>query len=96
MKSGVLRDKRVRASVATHEVRRLALKYAQRSDLLSPFDVTTRFAQLPRSSSKVRVKRFCIRTGRSHGVLRKFRRSRRRFKEFASRGKLEGVRPASW
>lgn len=51
---------------------------------------------LPRSSSPVRLRNRCALTGRSRGVLRKWRMSRVRFRELASQGALLGVSKSSW
>jgi len=51
---------------------------------------------LPRSSSSVRLRNRCALTGRSRGVLRKWRMSRVRFRELASQGALLGVSKSSW
>lgn len=51
---------------------------------------------LPRSSSPVRLRNRCALTGRSRGILRKWRMSRVRFRELASQGALLGVSKSSW
>lgn len=51
---------------------------------------------MPRSSSKVRVRLRCCITGRGRGCYRKFGISRIKFRELASEGLLPGVRKASW
>ena len=51
---------------------------------------------LPRSSSPVRLRNRCALTGRSRGVLRKWRMSRVSFRELASQGALLGVSKSSW
>lgn len=51
---------------------------------------------MPKNSSKVRLRNRCMFTGRSRGVLRKFKISRLCFREMASRGLIPGVIKASW
>lgn len=55
-----------------------------------------RLAQLPRDSSKNRVRNRCELTGRPRGVYRKFRMSRIALRDLASNGKIPGVVKSSW
>lgn len=96
MKSGVIRDRRLRVIIQRQEPRRRALKFLQLEGALRGEELRRRFASLPRNGSRTRAKRYCRWTGRGRGVLRAWGRSRRRFKERASRGELAGIRPASW
>jgi small subunit ribosomal protein S14 len=52
--------------------------------------------KLPRNSSPVRLCSRCQLTGRSRGVLRKFKLSRLCFRELANSGMIPGVVKASW
>ncbi len=52
--------------------------------------------KLPRNSSPVRLRSRCQLTGRSRGVLRKFKLSRLCFREMANAGLIPGVFKASW
>ncbi|MDR0552835.1 MAG: 30S ribosomal protein S14 [Holosporales bacterium] len=52
--------------------------------------------EMPRNSSKVRVRNRCSITGRSRGYYRKFGMSRIALREFGSAGLLPGVIKASW
>lgn len=52
--------------------------------------------QLPRNSSKVRLRNRCQMTGRARGYLRKFQLSRLCFRELASSGLIPGIVKASW
>jgi ribosomal protein S14 len=51
---------------------------------------------LDRNSSLTRIKRRCVVTGRSHGVLRRYRISRLVFRRAALQGHIPGVFKASW
>ncbi len=51
---------------------------------------------LSRNSSIVRHRNRCIQTGRSHGYLRKFGLSRIKFREFAVKGYIPGLKKSSW
>jgi small subunit ribosomal protein S14 len=53
-------------------------------------------ANLPRDSSPTRSHNRCMLTGRSKGVLRKFKISRIMLRELALAGKIPGLKKASW
>ncbi|MGD0139961.1 MAG: 30S ribosomal protein S14 [Tepidisphaeraceae bacterium] len=53
-------------------------------------------ARLPRDSSPTRSRNRCQLTGRSRGVLRKFKVSRIMLRELALAGKIPGLKKASW
>ena len=100
--SGVLeRDKKRRQLVAKYEIKRRALKTiinSQSSSLPNKLVYTCqqKLAELPRNSSKTRVKNRCVITNRSKSVHRFFKLSRIMLRELASMGKLPGVKKASW
>ena len=52
--------------------------------------------KMPRDSSPVRLRSRCQLTGRSRGVLKKFKLSRLCFREMANKGLIPGVVKASW
>ena len=60
------------------------------------FEARLKLAQLPRNSSKNRIRNRCLITGRPRGVYRKFGLSRIAFRDLASDGKLPGVVKSSW
>ncbi len=51
---------------------------------------------LPRNSCSVRYRNRCKLTGRPHAYLRKFGLSRIKFREFALKGYIPGLRKSSW
>jgi small subunit ribosomal protein S14 len=51
---------------------------------------------LDRNSSLTRINRRCVVTGRSHGVLRRYKISRLVFRRAALQGQIPGVFKASW
>ena len=53
-------------------------------------------AKLPRDSSPTRSRMRCQITGRSRGVLRKFKISRIMLRELALAGHIPGLKKASW
>jgi|SRR6185437_13328419 len=52
--------------------------------------------KLPKNSSPVRLRNRCQLSGRSRGVLKKFKLSRLWFRELALKGHIPGVTKASW
>lgn len=52
--------------------------------------------KMPRNSSPVRLRSRCQLTGRSRGVLKKFKLSRLCFREMANNGLIPGVTKSSW
>jgi small subunit ribosomal protein S14 len=52
--------------------------------------------KMSRNSSPVRLRSRCQLTGRSRGVLKKFKLSRLCFREMANNGMIPGVVKASW
>jgi small subunit ribosomal protein S14 len=52
--------------------------------------------KMKRDTSPVRLRNRCQLTGRSRGVLRKFKLSRLTFREFALMGLIPGVTKSSW
>ena len=53
-------------------------------------------SNLPRDASPTRSHNRCQLTGRSRGVLRKFKVSRIMLRELALAGKIPGLKKASW
>ena len=51
---------------------------------------------LPKSSSRIRIRNRCFKTGRPRGVIRRFKLSRLCFREMALKGEIPGVTKASW
>ena len=60
------------------------------------FGAMLKLAELPRNSSKTRMRNRCALTGRPRGYYRKFNLSRIALRELASRGELPGVTKSSW
>jgi small subunit ribosomal protein S14 len=78
--------------------RRAALvkKYADVRRQLKKEKNFAALAKLPRDSSPTRSHNRCQLTGRSKGVLRKFKVSRIMLRELANAGKIPGLKKASW
>ena len=86
---------------------KLYKKYSlKRADLLQKYNIEKNFnlkldlhaklQQLPRNSSKTRIRNRCWKTGRARGVFRDFGLSRHVFREMAHRCLLPGVTKSSW
>jgi small subunit ribosomal protein S14 len=86
---------------------RLEKKYAlKRTNLLHEYKQETEFSkklalhgkiqQLPRNSSKIRIRNRCWKTGRPRGVYRDFGLSRHVLREMAHECLLPGVTKSSW
>ncbi len=60
------------------------------------FKIQTKLNELPRDSSKIRVRNRCKLTGRTRGVYRKFGLSRIKIRELSMSGELPGVVKSSW
>jgi len=86
-KSTIIRNARVKATVA---------KYAEKRKQLKADGDQEGLQKLPRDASPTRVRSLCELTGRSRGVYRKFKLSRIKMRELALQGKIPGMRKASW
>ncbi len=60
------------------------------------FKIQSKLNELPRDSSKIRVRNRCKLTGRTRGVYRKFVLSRIKIRELSMSGALPGVVKSSW
>jgi len=74
----------------------LVKKYADVRRQLKKEKNYAALAKLPRDSSPTRSHMRCQITGRSHGVLRKFKVSRIMLRELAHAGYIPGLKKASW
>lgn len=98
-KSAVNRDNKRRKLVEGKAATRALLK-AVIADKDKPmeerFAAVLKLAEMPRNSSKTRVRNRCALTGRPRAHYRKFRLSRIALRDLASRGELPGVTKSSW
>ncbi|MBT3991736.1 MAG: 30S ribosomal protein S14 [Rhodospirillaceae bacterium] len=98
-KSVVERNKKRIRLAEKFAAKRAALKAVTRDESLSAeerFEAQLKLAQLPRNSSKVRVRLRCEISGRGRSNYRKFRMSRIALRELASHGKIPGMVKSSW
>ena len=98
-KSAVEKNNRRRRMVDRFAKKREALKAVvmdRGRDAEERFDATLKLAELPRNTSKVRIRNRCSMTGRPRAYYRKFGLSRIALRDLASEGPIPGVVKASW
>lgn len=59
-------------------------------------EARTKLNKMPRDTSVIRLRSRCQFTGRSRGVLKKFKASRLCFREMSHQGLIPGITKASW
>ena len=59
-------------------------------------EAVAKLDKLPRSSSPIRIRTRCFKTGRPRAVIKRFNLSRIVFREMALRGEIPGITKASW
>ncbi|CCG39753.1 30S ribosomal protein S14 [Magnetospirillum molischianum] len=97
--SSVERNKKRERMAKQFANRRARLKAIATDRETSPeerFEASLKLAQLPRNSSKTRVRLRCEVTGRSRGNYRKFKLCRNKLRELASQGQIPGMVKSSW
>ncbi len=98
-KSAVNRNEKVKALVKQYAEKRAALKAIANDESLpleERFEARLKLAELPRSSSKVRIRHRCEVTGRPRGYYRKLRMSRIALRDLGSAGHIPGLVKSSW
>jgi small subunit ribosomal protein S14 len=97
--SAVEKNKARKKMVDRFAAKRAALKAVARDRTLPPeerFQAYLKLAELPRNSTKGRVRNRCQVTGRPRGVYRKFQVSRITLRDLASIGQIPGMVKSSW
>jgi len=97
--SAIYRNKKRRKMVAQYADRRAALKNIANDDKASMeerFQARLKLSELPRNSSKVRIRNRCELTGRPRAYYRKFRLCRIQLRDLANKGLIPGVVKSSW
>ena len=93
------REKKRKKLVTGKAKKRATLKAIIKSKTATPeerFQAVMKLAEMPRNSSKVRIRNRCAVTGRPRGYFRKLNLSRIAVRDLASRGELPGVTKSSW
>lgn len=98
-KGMVERDLKRRRLADKYDAKREALK-AIIKDESKPgeerFEASLKLAELPRNSSKTRIRNRCLVTGRPRGFYRKLKMSRIALRDLGSQGKIPGLVKSSW
>jgi small subunit ribosomal protein S14 len=98
-KSAVNRNERVKQLVKQHAAKRAALKATAVNESLpleERFDARLKLAELPRNSSKTRIRNRCEVTGRPRAYYRKLKMSRIALRDLGSAGLIPGLVKSSW
>ena len=98
-KSAVNRNLRVQALVKQYAAKRVALKKVANDEALpleERFEARLKLAELPRSSSKTRIRNRCQVTGRPRAFYRKLKMSRISLRDLGSNGLIPGLVKSSW
>jgi len=97
--SAIERNKRRRRMVKQYAGKRAKLKEVtqdQSRPMEERFAAQMKLSELPRNSSKVRIRNRCELTGRPRAFYRKFKLSRIAIRELASNGQIPGMVKSSW
>jgi small subunit ribosomal protein S14 len=97
--SAINRNNKRRKMVARFAERRATLKKTANDENLSMeerFQARLTLAELPRNSSKVRIRNRCEITGRPRAYYRKLKVSRIALRELGSAGMIPGLVKSSW
>ena len=98
-KSAVEKNKRRTRMVKQYAARRAALKAVATDQSISMeerFKAQLKLAEMPRNSSKVRIRNRCEVTGRPRAFYRKLKMSRIALRELGSKGLIPGMVKSSW
>ena len=98
-KSSIEKNKKRERLAKQFAAKRARLKAIADNDQLpmeERFTARLKLAELPRNSSKVRIRNRCELSGRPRGVYRKFKLSRIPLRDLASTGQIPGMVKASW
>ena len=98
-KSAVNRNNMVKRLVKTYAAKRDALKAIANDEsrpLEERFEARLKLAELPRNSSKTRIRNRCDLTGRPRAYYRKFGLCRICLREAAHEGYIPGMTKSSW
>jgi small subunit ribosomal protein S14 len=98
-KSAVNRNLRVQALVKQYAAKREALKAVAVNEALpleERFEARLKLAELPRNSSKTRIRNRCLVTGRPRAFYRKLKMSRIALRDLGSAGLIPGLVKSSW
>src|SRR4026208_1442060 len=98
-KSSIEKNNRRRRMVAQFATRRAELRARAKDESLSleeRFQARLKLAELPRNSSKVRIRNRCEITGRPRGYYRQLQISRLALRALGAAGAIPGLVKSSW
>ena len=98
-KSAVNRNEHVKKLVKQYASKRDELKAIANDESLpleDRFEARLKLAELPRNSSKTRIRNRCEVTGRPRAYYRKLKMSRVSLRELGSQGLIPGLVKSSW
>jgi small subunit ribosomal protein S14 len=98
-KSSIEKNNRRRKMVARFAAKRAELNAKakdQGASLEERFQARLKLAELPRNSSRVRIRNRCEITGRPRGYYRKLKVSRIALRDLGSAGLIPGLVKSSW
>ena len=97
--SAIEKTKRRRRMVAKYKDKRAKLKAITQNREVAMderFTAQIKLAQMPRNSSKTRIRNRCELTGRPRAFYRKLKPCRNQLRELASQGLIPGMVKSSW
>ena len=98
-KAMIERDKKRRRMSKKFDSKRTRLKAVIKDEATAPedrFQAALKLAELPRNSSRTRIRNRCLVTGRPRGFYRKLKMSRVALRELGSEGLIPGLVKSSW
>jgi len=99
MKYLLEKDKKRRKLINKYELKRLFLKsisFNCNLPVTIRWKAGLKLSELPKDSSKIRLKNRCVLTNRSKGVYSSLKISRIELRNLASTGKISGLKKSSW
>jgi len=90
------RRRKMSKSAAPRRARLKAIAQDKERPLEERFAATLKLAQMPRNSSKTRIRNRCEVTGRPRAFYRKVKMSRIALRELGSKGLIPGLVKSSW
>jgi small subunit ribosomal protein S14 len=90
------RRRKMSKSAAPRRARLKAIAQDKELPLEERFAATLKLAQMPRNSSKTRIRNRCEVTGRPRAFYRKLKMSRIALRELGSKGLIPGLVKSSW
>ncbi len=97
--SSIEKNKRRRKLNDRFKTKREELKetiYDRTKPIEVRFEAQMKLSQLPRNSSRTRIRNRCELTGRARGYYRKLKLCRNQLRELASQGMIPGMTKSSW